>query len=343
MRTHLRDVKIDRLVKFVSTIAVRGETPYEILRNDSEILKVLSPGTTRKQLAKGTFYRYILACQELGFIEKTNTGVYRVTDAGIALDIVSQKQGIQSIQIKRIIRSAFLHSSAVKESFVSLFTCGMNKPLWEGKPIAYSPIQDESLVSQYKVYQWCSNTEVFFNESETRAILWGLRLVAMDLELIDELAVPGSVLVPSDRTVIVYPLVPDIRSTSPMFMGQAVLSILHDIVSRTSQYQGNGRVCLVALSDILYLLCPLLGHRVSLVREELTHWIEANETWIRAEKVSSFVSDYSYVQRGLHRRFGKEAENTFIILRDYKISHLAFRYETLLSVMMMSREEINEN
>lgn len=337
MSIHLRDVKLDRLVGFVSLLSAEGEAKYEILKTKAECQGTLSPEAVGKRLAKGTFYRYLLACQEFGLVEKMGSGMYRVTESGIMLVSAMRKDGPSSEQVVEIVRKGFVGSQMVKESFVSLFTCRVDKPLCEGEPIAYIPSRTRTGVSDYQVYKWCSNSTIFLNKSETKALLWGLRFLAMELGLVDELVVPRSTVVSPERTLMIYPLLPHAGRLNPYELHQMVLDVLIKITDMTSGRQ-DSMTCLVAIPDILYLLCPLLRHPVSLARDELASWVEANEHWVRAEKVARFVRDYSYVERGLHKQFGKTSERIFIKVHDYHISHIVFRYPSLVSELRAIKE-----
>lgn len=334
MSIHLRDIKLDRLVNLVEFFTGLGEAHYEDLRNKAAKHSILSDGEYKK-LAKGTFYRYMLACLEFGLINRIGTGMYVIADGGKKLAEAKRKYGINSNTAKDIIRDSFLGSQAVKDSFVSLFTCQKNKPLIEGDPIAYITSDVEKY--RYRVYLWCSNTSSYFGESQTKAIIWGLRPLAIELRLIDELIVPKSNVVAPERRIILYPTLPKPSKMTPEKIQSSVFDVLTKIVNLNFSRQAN-ETCLVAVSDLLYLLCPLLHHPVSLVREELSEWVEFNEDWLRAEKVAGFVREFSYVERGTQRRFGKATENIFIKVKGYSISHLAFQIQALASKQALLKE-----
>ena len=120
-----------------------------------------------------------------------------------------------------------------------------------------------------------------------------------------------------------------------------VFDVLNRIVNLNDFKHAND-TSLVAVSDILYLLCPLLRHPVNLVREELSEWVRLNEDWLRAERVAGFVRELSYVERGRQRRFGKATENIFIRVKGYSISHLAFQMQALVSEMKSLTEVHHE-
>jgi len=334
MTRHIRDVKLDRLVYLVEFLAVAGEAHYEDLRGKVAKSAIISDDRNR-QLAKGTFYRYMLACIEFGLIRKTAPGVYVITNSGIELAQLKRRFGIDSDAVKDIIRSGFLSSRTIKDTFVSLFTCSENKPLIEGNSIAY--ITSDLEEYRYKIYLWCSNSSQYFGESQTKAIIWGLRPLAIELGLIDELIVPKSNVVAPDRRIILYPVLPNPKKLTPKKIQSCVFDVLNKIVNLNIFKHAND-TCLVAVSDILYLLCPLLSHPVNLVREELSEWVRFNEDWLRAEKVAGFVRELSYVERGKQRRFGKATENIFIKVKGYNISHLAFQMQALVSRWELLKE-----
>lgn len=338
MTLHIRDVKLDRLINLVEFLTGVGETHYEDLRKKVEKTGIISDDKNKK-LAKGTFYRYMLACIEFGFIRKTTPGVYVITNSGIELAQSKSKLGIDSNLAKDIIRSGFLKSTTVKDTFVSLFTCDNNKPLIEGDPIAY--ITSDLEEYRYQLYLRCSESSQYFGESQTKAIIWGLRPLAIELGLIDELIVPKSNVVAPDRRIILYPVSTNPSKLTPEKMQLFVFDVLNKIVNLNVSKHAND-TCLVAVSDILYLLCPLLRHPVNLVREELSEWVRFNEGWLRAERVAGFVRELSYVERGRQRRFGKATENIFIRVKGYNISHLAFQMQALVSEMKSLTEVHHE-
>jgi len=338
MSIHLRDIKLDRLVNLVEFFAGLGEAHYEDLRNQAAKHSILSDGEYKK-LAKGTFYRYMLACLEFGLIKRIGTGMYAIADGGKKLAEAKRKYGVNSNTVKDIIRDSFLRSEAVKDSFVSLFTCQKNKPLIEGDPIAY--ITSDLEEYRYQLYLWCSDSSQYFGESQTKAIIWGLRPLAIQLGLIDELIVPKSNVVAPDRRIILYPVSTNPSKLTPEKMQLFVFDVLNRIVNLNVFKHAND-TSLVAVSDILYLLCPLLRHPVNLVREELSEWVRFNEDWLRAERVAGFVRELSYVERGRQRRFGKATENIFIRVKGYNISHLAFQMQALVSEMKSLTEVHHE-
>lgn len=334
MTLHIRDVKLDRLVNLVEFLTGAGVAHYEDLRKKIAKHSILSDSGYRK-LAKGTFYRYMLACLEFGLLKRTGTGMYMITDDGKKLVEAKREHGIDSDQVKEIIRTGFLGSESIKDAFISLFTCDKDKPLIEGKPIAY--VTSSVPGYKYQLYQWCSESSEYYDESQTKAIMWGLRPLAIELELIDELIVPKSNVVASERSIILFPVSTNPSTLTPEKIQLFVLDVL-DIIVNLNVFQHINDTCLVAVSDILYLLCPLLRHPVHLVREELSEWVTFNEDWLRAEKVAAFVRELSYVERGRQRRFGKATENIFIKFKGYNISHLAFQMQALVTRRKLLKE-----
>ena len=334
MNIHLRDIKLDRLVNLVEFFTGLGEAHYEDLRNKAAKHSILSDSESKK-LAKGTFYRYMLACLEFGFIRRIGIGMYVIADSGKKLAEAKREYGVNSDTVKDIIRGSFLRSEVVKDTFVSLFTCDNNKPLIKGDPVAY--ITSASEEYRYQLYLRCSNSSQYFGESQTKAIIWGLRPLAIELGLIDELIVPKSNVVAPDRRIILYPVLPNPKKLTPRKMQLCVFDVLNKIVN-LNVFRNTNDTYLVAVSDILYLLCPLLRHPVNLVREELSEWVRFNEDWLRAEKVAGFVRELSYVERGRQRRFGKATENIFIKVKGYNVSHLAFQMQALVSRRELLKE-----
>lgn len=271
---NVRRVSLRDLTRLVSLLVDQVSARYQELADLARERSILLTHKGRP-VGKSTFYHYVTAMKALGLAYQQNN-VYRPTSLAEKLSKLAPKaKAPLPPMAKTILCEAIISSDIVWRNFLVLFTCELSRSLTPSYPMAYFPTKKR----QYVLRPFCSREDIELSESQTDAIIWGVRLWCLEASLIDEILLPPIAEIPPEEINILYLITKTKNDITNDHFSELVKRCLLELLPNKSEHPH-----LVSIPLLLYKLCPYSGLSLSDAKDLLRGWINRNVGLVRAER-----------------------------------------------------------
>ena len=316
-----RRVSLRDLARLVQLLVDHGPARYQELANLARERGVLLTHKG-KPVGKSTFYHYVTAMKTLGLACQHNNAYGPTVLAEKLSRLAPQSEVPLSSAAKAVLREAIISSDVVWRNFLVLFTCKLSRSLTPSYPVAYSPTRKR----QYVLRPFCNSQDILLYESQTDAIIWGIRLWCLEADLIDEILLPRVAEIPLEEINILYLVTKNKDDVSPSLFTHLVKQCLEELLPNQS-----GRSHLVSIPVLLYYLCPRSGLSLSNAKDYLRDWINRNAGLVRAERGALGILEAGDSRGTLATR--EKMLRSFLIMDGSYLTHITVTPEAVVAAL----------
>jgi hypothetical protein len=318
---NVRRVSLRDLVKLVRLLVDCSPARYQELANLAREQGTLLTHKG-KTVGKTTFYHYVTAMKTLGLAWQDNN-VYRPTGLAEKLSkLVPQAEAPLSPPAKTVLREAITSSDILWRNFLVLFTCEPSRSLTPSHPIAYLPTKKR----QYVLRPFCNREDIELSESQTDAIIWGIRLWCLEAALIDEILIPRIAEIPPEEINILYLITKTKDDIAHGHFAELVRQCLLELLSNRGEYSH-----LVSIPLLLYHLCPYSGLSLSDAKDYLGDWISRNAGLVRAERGALGILEAGDSRGTLATR--EKMLRSFLIIDGSYLTHITVTVDAVVAAI----------